>query len=73
MKRSYYRDGAGMVIEALEMRVMLSADGFIKAAGTVLRCASCENVQVRLVRAADRAWLDLRGVRVMQIPLADGA
>ena len=40
---------------------------FMRAPGIVLRCASCNAVQVRLVRAAQRAWLDLRGVRVLQL------
>jgi hypothetical protein len=41
--------------------------------GTVLRCASCGAVQLRLVRAGGRAWLDLRGVRVVELrlPAAD--
>jgi hypothetical protein len=42
---------------------------YLQAPGLVLRCASCDAVQVRLVRAADRAWLDLRGVRALQVDL----
>jgi len=42
---------------------------YLRAPGIVLRCASCGAVQVRLVRAADRAWLDLRGVQVLQVEL----
>jgi uncharacterized protein DUF6510 len=42
---------------------------YLRAAGTVLRCATCGAVQVRLVRAPDRAWLDLRGVRVLEVPV----
>ena len=56
-----------------DTRPLAELHAYLRAAGTVLRCATCENVQIRLVRAADRAWLDLRGVTVMQIPLADGA
>jgi LSD1 subclass zinc finger protein len=41
---------------------------YLQAPGTVLRCASCNTVQLRLVRSGDRVWLDLRGVDVLQIP-----
>jgi hypothetical protein len=42
---------------------------YTRAPGIVLRCASCGAVQVRMVRAVDRAWVDLRGVGVLQVPL----
>ena len=42
---------------------------YLDAPGLVLRCASCGAVQLRLVRAAERAWLDLRGIRVLQVEL----
>jgi hypothetical protein len=42
---------------------------YMQAPGLVLRCASCGAVQARLVRSADRAWLDLRGVRALEIAL----
>ena len=38
------------------------------APGLVLRCASCEAVQLRLVRSPTRTWLDLRGVDMLEIP-----
>ncbi len=41
---------------------------YLRAAGTVVRCASCQAVQLRVVRAPDRAWLDLRGVGVLEVP-----
>jgi hypothetical protein len=40
------------------------------APGMVLRCASCDAVMIRLVRAPQRAWLDLRGVEVLEIQLS---
>jgi hypothetical protein len=46
---------------------------YTRAAGMVLRCASCDAVLVRLVRSADRAWLDLAGVRVLEMPMAERA
>jgi hypothetical protein len=42
---------------------------YLRAAGTVLRCAGCGAVQVRVVRAPERAWVDLRGVEVLEIVL----
>lgn len=42
---------------------------YLQAAGTVLRCATCGSVQVRAVRAPDRAWLDLRGIEVLEVLL----
>lgn len=42
---------------------------YLDAPGMVLRCRSCGNVQLRLVRGDERAWLDLRGVRALQVPL----
>jgi hypothetical protein len=45
---------------------------YMQAPGIVLRCASCDAVQLRFVRAPERAWLDMRGVALLQIPLASG-
>jgi hypothetical protein len=42
---------------------------YLRAAGMVLRCAGCGAVQVRVVRAPERAWVDLRGVEVLEIVL----
>ncbi len=39
---------------------------YLQAPGAVLRCATCEAVQARVVRSGDRAWLDLRGVEVLE-------
>jgi len=38
-----------------------------RAPGTVVRCRHCEAVQLRVVRAGARAWLDLSGVRSIEI------
>jgi uncharacterized protein DUF6510 len=59
-----------------DTRPMAELRAYVRSAGTVLRCRSCGAAQVRLVRAQDRAWLDLRGVKVLQLdvlePGADG-
>ena len=43
---------------------------YVQAPGLVLRCASCGAVQLRMVQAADRVWLDLRGIEVLEVPLS---
>jgi Family of unknown function (DUF6510) len=35
--------------------------------GTVVRCLSCDAVLIRIVHAKGRSFLDMRGVRVLQI------
>jgi hypothetical protein len=41
---------------------------YLDAPGAVGRCAGCGAVQVRLVNGRDRSWLDMSGVRVLEIP-----
>ncbi|MFF0657415.1 MULTISPECIES: DUF6510 family protein [Micromonospora] len=40
------------------------------APGLVGRCPACSGVMVRLVRAPQRAWLDLRGTTYLQVSVA---
>jgi hypothetical protein len=54
-----------------DTRPVAELHAYMRAPGMVLRCAGCEAVHVRLVRSADRAWLDLRGVAVLQLPIAE--
>jgi uncharacterized protein DUF6510 len=54
-----------------DARPLAELHAYLRAAGTVLRCASCGAVQLRLVRSSDRAWLDLQGVSVLQVPMVD--
>ena len=44
---------------------------YVQAPGLVLRCATCAAVQARLVRAPGRAWLDLRGMEVLEVRLPE--
>jgi len=37
----------------------------------VARCPGCGQVLVRLVRGPGRAWLDLRGLTYLQLPMAE--
>jgi hypothetical protein len=41
----------------------------LRAPGIVLRCVTCQTVQLRLVRAERRAWIDLRRIRVLEVEL----
>ena len=45
---------------------------YLQAPGLVVRCRGCEAVLLRVVRSADRAWLDLRGLRHVEIALTQG-
>ena len=47
---------------------MATLRAYLQAPGMVLRCASCDAVQIRLVHAPSRAWLDLRGIDMLEIP-----
>ena len=38
-----------------------------KAAGFVLRCPHCESVLLKLVTDGSRAWIDLRGLRTLEL------
>ena len=40
---------------------------YMHGMGTVIRCPSCDNVLIRIAHAKGRYFLDMRGVRVLQI------
>jgi hypothetical protein len=40
-----------------------------RGAGIVLRCPHCENALVKIVRDDTRVWIDLRGVRTLEVAL----
>ncbi len=40
---------------------------YMHGMGTIIRCPSCDNVLIRVVQAKGRYWLDMHGVRVLQI------
>jgi ribosomal protein S27E len=40
-----------------------------RAPGLVVRCRRCGSVLMRLVRGPDRVFLDMRGIRCLQLPL----
>ena len=49
-----------------DTRPLAELHAYLQAPGAVLRCATCEAVQARVVRSRDRAGLDLRGVEVLE-------
>jgi Family of unknown function (DUF6510) len=40
---------------------------YVEAPGTVARCPGCDHVLVRITQSAERSWLDLRGVRYLEV------
>jgi hypothetical protein len=40
---------------------------YMRAAGIVVRCPTCENVLVKIVQSGRRTWIDLSGLRTMQL------
>lgn len=37
--------------------------------GTIVRCPTCDTALIRMAESKGRYWLDVRGVRVLQIPV----
>ena len=50
-------------------RMLSEAEVYPDAPGLVARCPACGAVILRVVRADDRAWLDLTGIRSLQLPV----
>jgi Family of unknown function (DUF6510) len=44
-------------------------DVYVHAPGVVVRCPHCEGLLMRIVRAPGRVWLDLSGVRTLELRL----
>jgi hypothetical protein len=57
--------GCGRTAPMAEVRV------FDHAPGLVARCPACDQVLLRLVRGPGRAWLDLRGLVYLQVPVPE--
>jgi NAD-dependent SIR2 family protein deacetylase len=57
--------GCGRTAAMAEVRV------FDHAPGLVARCPACDQVLLRLVRGQGRAWLDLRGLTYLQLPVPE--
>ena len=50
---------------------MAEARVYDHAPGVVARCPACDQVLLRLVRDRGRAWLDLRGLTYLQLPVPE--
>jgi hypothetical protein len=57
--------GCGRTAPMAEARV------FDHAPGVVARCPACDQALLRLVQGPGRAWLDLRGLSHLQLPIPD--
>jgi hypothetical protein len=51
------------------VRLLGELYAFLQAPGVVLRCPNCDAALLRLVQTNERAWLDLRGMSVLQMEL----
>jgi hypothetical protein len=51
-----------------DTRPIAELRAYARAPGIVMRCPSCDGVQIRFVQSTERAWLDLRGIQILQIP-----
>jgi hypothetical protein len=40
---------------------------YLRAPGAVARCPDCDSVLMKIVRSKDRTWLDLSGLRTLEI------
>jgi hypothetical protein len=47
--------------------VVARLDVYVQAPGTVVRCPACEAVLMRFVRGPGRIWLDLGGLRTLEL------
>jgi Family of unknown function (DUF6510) len=43
-----------------------------RTAGLVLRCPHCDAVLMKIVTAGERVWIDSRGLRTIELAVADG-
>lgn len=44
-----------------------AVSAYVHGMGTVVRCPHCDTALIRLAHVKGRYWLDMRGVRVLQI------
>ena len=51
--------------------VVARLEVYMDAPGTVVRCVHCKAVLMRIVRGPDRAWLDLSGLRSIELRTSD--
>jgi hypothetical protein len=42
---------------------------YLRAPGAVARCPNCDSVLMKIVRSEKRTWLDLSGLRTLELEL----
>jgi hypothetical protein len=47
----------------------IGAVHLFRGAGMVLRCPHCDNVLAKIVKDEPRVWLDLRGIRSIELTI----
>jgi hypothetical protein len=60
-------DTCGLTGRLAETRV------YVQAPGLVMRCRGCDGVLLRVVEGPGRAWLDMRGLRTLQVGTVERA
>ena len=53
-----------------DVRALGEAVVYARGPGIVARCPACESVLFRVVRADGRAWIELRGVRSLELRMS---
>jgi ribosomal protein S27E len=61
----------GRCIQCGRTAAMADVRVFDHAPSVVARCLTCDQVLLRLERGPGRAWLDLRGLTYLQVPMAE--
>jgi len=63
----------GRCVNCGRVAMIAEAHVYQRAPGIVARCSGCDSVLLRLVRAPNRAWLDLRGLSYLEFPIPAAA
>jgi hypothetical protein len=58
----------GICVGCGEHHVMGTTAVYKHGMGTIIRCPRCDTILVRVAEIRGRYWLDLRGMRVLQLP-----
>jgi DNA-directed RNA polymerase subunit RPC12/RpoP len=48
------------------------AMAYMTEIGTIVRCPNCDNALIRLAHNSGRRWIDLRGIRYLQVEYVAG-
>lgn len=52
-----------------QVNVLAATAVYTHGMGTIIRCPSCDTALIRVTEIKGRYWLDMRGVRVLQLSL----